>query len=194
MSDFQKNICSFNGFYRGKVLDNNDPLKRGRIKVEIYPMFKGLTADVLPWAVPAMPLFDGAADDAGYFAVPKVDSFVWCFFEAGEMHQPVFAFEAQTATKGIPSSAETNYPNRKVWKAASGVEIIYDDTAKTVIINAATEVDIVATTVNVTASNVNVIGGDVHVPNGDVTAKTISLINHVHINSGGIGDSGIPKA
>ena len=116
------------GNYRAKVVDVSDPLLAGRIKIQVYPVMKDIEAEDLPWAVPAMPLFSGAGAGYGSFCVPAMDSFVFCFFENGDMYQPVYFAEAQTGLHGIPASAKTNYPNRKVLKTKNGIEIIVDDT------------------------------------------------------------------
>jgi len=81
MVKFKKDKITLDGIYRGQVLDNDDSEKLGRIKVRIFSIFsEKIKAEHLPWAVPAMPLFSGSGLDFGYFAVPEVDSFVWCFF------------------------------------------------------------------------------------------------------------------
>jgi len=128
----------FPGIYRGKVLDNNDPLQYGRIKIQVYPMFTDITnATLLPWAVPASSLWDGAGDGIGSFVVPKVDTFVFVFFEQGDHYQPVYFAEAQTAQKGLPIDRATNYPNRKVKESSSGITFVTDDTAKTTEVHTA---------------------------------------------------------
>lgn len=130
----------FAGIYRAKVLDNDDPDKLGRIKVEIYPVLigeetarsldgvEGIAVDNLPWAVPAMPLFVGAGEGFGGFAIPEEDSFVFIFFEGGDVYQPVYFAEAQTGTKGLPPDRITNYPNRKIFQTKNGIVIYLDDT------------------------------------------------------------------
>jgi len=122
------------GNYRAKVLDNLDPLKLGRVKLEIYPILIGIEADFLPWATPAMPIFDGAGLNTGSFIVPKNDTMVYCFFENGDIYQPVFFAEATDGKKGLPTSREINYPNRKVWRTDSGIEVFIDDTEQEVYI------------------------------------------------------------
>ena len=120
---------SFPGIYRAKVLDNNDPEMLGRIKAQVYPMFADITdPELLPWAVPMAPIWDGAGDDIGHFAIPKVDSFVFVMFEAEDIYQPIYIGEAPTAQKGLPSELTMNYPNRKVVKSTSGITFIVDDT------------------------------------------------------------------
>jgi len=126
----------FPGIYRGKVLDNNDPSQYGRIKVQVYPMFTDIVDSVLlPWAVPAYPIWEGSGTGIGYFAVPDVNTFVFVFFEQGDVYQPVYFAEAPTAGMGLPTDRTVNYPNRKVLKTSSGITIIVDDTARHVRVN-----------------------------------------------------------
>jgi len=143
----------YNGIYRGKVLatDVSESDNVGRLKVEVYSMLVGedtardlaktgtsivgiATAD-LPWAKPAYPIFSGSGSGFGFFAVPEVDSFVFIFFEDGDIYQPVYFAEAPTATLGIPSSSQTNYPNRRVLKTKTGLEVIFDDQDESIKIN-----------------------------------------------------------
>jgi len=149
----------FNNMYRGKVLNNSDPEKLGRIRSEIYPMLIGKTTAKnldgvdgvetaqIPWAVPAMPLSSGAGDACGSFAVPSVGSFVFIFFEEGDINQPVYFAEAQTKQYGLPASRLPNYPNRKVVETSSGVKIIIDDSTGHVIITGAGDVVVQGTNV-----------------------------------------------
>lgn len=115
------------GNYRAKVEDNADPRQLGRIKARVYPYYTSIAVADLPWSVPAMPIFSGANDASGSFAVPEIGSWVWVFFEAGDHNQPVYFAEAQTAQKGLPSDRTTNYPKRRVFKTAGGITIYVDD-------------------------------------------------------------------
>ena len=149
----------FTGMYRGKVLSNSDSDQLGRIKAEVYPMLigtvtardfegvDGIAIADLPWAVPAMPLSSGAGDGYGSFAVPKVGSFVFIFFEEEDINQPVYFAEAQTKGHGLPASRLTNYPDRKVVETSSGVKIIIDDATGHVIITGAGDVVVQGTNV-----------------------------------------------
>lgn len=130
MIEFEKDKTKLDGIYRGQVLDNNDPEKLGRIKVRIFSVLsKKIKVEYIPWAVPAMPLFTGSGNDFGHFAVPEINSFVWCFFEAGDLYQPVYFAEAPTALHGIPVESVINYPNRRVMKTKNGIVIYIDDTS-----------------------------------------------------------------
>jgi len=122
----------FPGIYRARVEDNTDPDMIGRVRARAVPMFTGIITARLPWAVPAFGLFEGAGDNIGCITIPSVDSWVFVFFENGDMYQPVYFANAPTgkdSKKGIPSDlSDVNYPERKVWRTKSGVEIYIDDT------------------------------------------------------------------
>ena len=120
------------GNYRGKVVDVQDPDKKGRIKVQVYPFWPDIEAIYLPWCVPAMPLFEGAGNNVGSLIVPKVDTYVWVFFEAGDLYQPVYFAEANDFVHGIPIESATNYPDRKVRKTLGGLTWIVDDSVPSV--------------------------------------------------------------
>jgi len=127
--EFEKDSYKLKGFFRGKVLDNDDPDELGKIKVEVFSIFDGILAADLPWAVPAMPMFTGAGFDHGCFSVPEINSYVWCFFEQEDVYQPVYFAEALDGVHGLPTERTTNYPNRKVWKTKNGFVIYIDDTS-----------------------------------------------------------------
>lgn len=127
MINFRTDDLKFYRFYRARVLDNDDSLKLGRVKLNVLTLFDGISKDDLPWATPAMPLFTGSGSGYGNFAVPEVGSQVWCFFEAGDFNQPVYFAEAPDGVRGLPSERTTNYPYRKVFKSKNGVVIYIDD-------------------------------------------------------------------
>ena len=131
---FENKSQLFYGNYRALVIANNDPIQAGRKQARVLPMFYSAADSDLPWAVPAMPLFSGSGNNQGSFCVPDVGTYVWVFFEAGRITEPVFFAEASTATLGIPSDALTNYPNRHVIKSSGGIIVYIDDTTKTVTI------------------------------------------------------------
>ena len=159
---------TWSGIYRAKVLDNNDPDQYGRIKVQAYPMFEGITdPTLLPWAVPMFPIWDGAGIDKGYFAVPDIDTFVFVMFEEGDVYQPIYIGEAPTAQMGLPAERITNYPNRKVIKSSSGIIFYVDDT-----LNEVKMVHPTGTTITIdnlgqvtisSGTNVNIIGTNVNI-------------------------------
>ncbi|MBE3101080.1 MAG: hypothetical protein IMZ47_02275 [Firmicutes bacterium] len=167
MLDIKKDTLKFPGNYRGKVLDNVDPNQQGKIKVEIFGILDGISADDLPWAVPAHPIFSGAGVGFGYFAVPEINSNVWCFFEHGDVYQPVYFAEAPDGVHGLPTERTTNYPFSKVWKTKSGIIIHIDDSEKEIRVThpSGTFVEIDAT------GNITISGEDITVTGGAVVIE-----------------------
>jgi uncharacterized protein involved in type VI secretion and phage assembly len=131
MSDFSSvELKDLDKFYRGVVVDNNDPSEYGRIKINVFGVFDGIATEHIPWAKPATALFRGAGVGYGFFDVPEEGSYVWCFFEVGDIYQPVFFAAAPDGVHGLPSERTTNYPNRVVWKTKNDITIYIDDTDK----------------------------------------------------------------
>lgn len=173
-------MIKYSEFYRAKVLDNNDPDQLGRIKVEVYPMLlgketarlsqmtiDGIATEDLPWAVLAPSLFVGSGTSYGVFSVPEINTFVFVFFEAGDINQPIVFAEAPTATKGLPDSRLSNYPAKKVLRTKNGVEISIDDSNGNIAISSPGQLNIIVTgNVNlVTSGNANIEAS------GDITIK-----------------------
>jgi uncharacterized protein involved in type VI secretion and phage assembly len=73
----------FFGKYRGTIVDNVDPLKRGRLKVAVPQVLE----TVQVWALPCVPF---AGSDQGFYAMPDVGTGVWVEFEAGDPSFPIW--------------------------------------------------------------------------------------------------------
>jgi len=73
----------FFGKYRGKVVANEDPLKRGSVEV-LVPAVMG--RETL-WALPCAPY---AGPQLGFFAIPPVGGSVWVEFEGGRRDHPIW--------------------------------------------------------------------------------------------------------
>ncbi|WP_327351815.1 phage baseplate assembly protein V [Streptomyces sp. NBC_01304] len=72
------------GKFRGKVIDNNDPLRIGRVTVEVPDV---LGNEASTWALPCLP-FTGLK--AGQFVVPSKGAGVWVEFEQGDPSYPIW--------------------------------------------------------------------------------------------------------
>lgn len=127
-TDDLKKSTEFFGIYRGKVIDNVDPNKLGRIKIQVYPMFSGISTTDVPWAIPAYSISEGSGSGIGNFAVPELNTLVYVFFEEGDVYQPVYFLEAPSAVHGLPTERLINYPNRKVLKTRGGFLVYFDET------------------------------------------------------------------
>jgi hypothetical protein len=75
----------FYGKYRGTVLSNVDPERRGRLLVQVPDVY-GLFPST--WALPCVPL---SGLQTGVYAVPPPGAKVWVEFEHGDPDYPVVA-------------------------------------------------------------------------------------------------------
>ena len=73
------------GKYRGQVIDNNDPMQLGRIKVNVPPV---LGEGRMSWAMPCVPY---GGPGVGIFAIPPVGANVWVEFEGGDTDHPIWS-------------------------------------------------------------------------------------------------------
>lgn len=73
------------GKYRGKVFNNLDPQRRGRIQVSVPAIYGQNT---LNWAAPCVPY---AGPQQGVFMVPPIGANVWVEFEGGDIDYPIWA-------------------------------------------------------------------------------------------------------
>jgi hypothetical protein len=180
--ELQRDDFNCSGLYRGSVLDTNDPLKLGRIKVNVFGLFDTIAAANLPWAVPMQPVGSGAGAGYGIFSVPEVGSTVFVMFEGGDVYQPVYIGSAPDGVHGLPSEKNTNYPNRRIIKTKAGIVVYIDDTdqkirithptGKYVEMNISGDVIIDAADITITGSGeINIDGvGDVN-----ITGATVNL-------------------
>ena len=76
---------SFFGKYRGKVANNLDPMKLGRLQVEA-PAVLGMGRT--SWAMPCVPY---AGMQVGLFAMPPIGANVWVEFEGGDPDYPIWS-------------------------------------------------------------------------------------------------------
>jgi uncharacterized protein involved in type VI secretion and phage assembly len=86
------------GKYRGRVVDNADPQKQGRLKLLVPSVLAGTETD---WANPVLAF--GGTPDTGLFLLPEVDAEVWVEFEEGNLSLPLwsgFAWPAGQASGG----------------------------------------------------------------------------------------------
>lgn len=78
-------MSQFFGKYRGKVVNNIDPMQLARVQVSVPAV---LGEGRLSWAMPSVP-YAGAG--VGFFAIPPVDASVWVEFEGGDTDYPIWS-------------------------------------------------------------------------------------------------------
>lgn len=91
-----KRPLDYTGFYRGKVVDVEDPKKRGRVRVWIPDLMDGKIEDNTGfWVLPANNMFVGnieaqdiGMDDCGSSFVPPKGAHVIIFFEDHDFNKP----------------------------------------------------------------------------------------------------------
>ena len=71
------------GKFRGRVLQNLDPLRLGRIQAEV-PSISGMMPNR---CMPCVPY----AKDVGDIAIPPVGTNVWIEFEGGDLNYPIWS-------------------------------------------------------------------------------------------------------
>ncbi len=93
------------GKYRGVVVDNDDPDRRGRLKLKVPAVLGQLEL----WAMPCVPF---AGDEVGLFSLPNSGDGVWVEFEAGDPSHPIWT-GCFWAKDELP---EVSGPDERVWK------------------------------------------------------------------------------
>jgi uncharacterized protein involved in type VI secretion and phage assembly len=78
-------MTTYYGKYRGKVENNIDPQRLGRIQVSVPSV---LGDGQLSWAMPCTPY---GGSQVGWFALPPVNSSVWVEFEEGDPDYPIWS-------------------------------------------------------------------------------------------------------
>lgn len=112
------------GMYRAFVVDNNDPEKCGRLKLEIPQIYGKEIHDYWAWSFGM-----SAGTNVGFFAVPNVGDMVWVAFENGDPAYPIWSY-GHFAQNDLMEKAKSDYPQKKVFRTTSGNQITSDDKNK----------------------------------------------------------------
>jgi hypothetical protein len=95
----------------GFVVDNDDPKKLGRCKVNVLSVYDGVPTEDLPWAAPE---FGFVGSTMGSFIVPPVGAIVNVYFNRGEIYLPVYTTKVATK-KNLPSRKDIDYPDTMIF-------------------------------------------------------------------------------
>ena len=118
--------------YQGIVVDNNDPLKIGRVRVRVSQFLpeEAISSSHCPWAVMRRPSGFGGQSERSDFFIPSVGSKVLVQFSGGEIYSPIYeTCPPDNLTKIADMS--THYPNRCGWKDNDGSSLVIDFTDHT---------------------------------------------------------------
>ena len=111
------NYKKYYGKYRGKVIDNIDPLFIGRIIAEV-PAIPGSLTNF------AMPCTPYAGPGVGFYAIPPIGADVWIEFEGGDPNFPIWV----GCFWGVPGEAPLGapVPELKIFKTEFITTIMSD--------------------------------------------------------------------
>jgi hypothetical protein len=113
--------------YLGKVVDNNDPLKLGRVKCEIQGLLVG-PKEKLPWIAQRTLSSMGGKLGRGSFVVPDIGSELEIIFPYCDIYIGFYIGHWQSSTTHL-TDFDANYPN--MWGLVDqGFKIIYNNQTK----------------------------------------------------------------
>ena len=120
---------SYLGKYRGVVEDNNDPTKRGRLKVRVPAV---LGAEKV-WAMPCVAY---AGDGMGSYLQPERGSGCWIEFEGGDPSYPIWVgcFWADNQLPKNETGTEAS-PPLKIIRSKQGLMVTMDDGGQTISVS-----------------------------------------------------------
>ncbi len=104
LEETRMDVRRYFGKYRGTVLNNIDPLSRGRLMVSV-PDVLGLAPST--WALPCVPL---AGAQNGFYAMPIIGSGVWIEFEQGDLDFPIWVGCFWGSAAEVPSMSRVAPP------------------------------------------------------------------------------------
>lgn len=134
----RKQQTSYYGKYRAFVVDNQDPEKRGRIRLNIPSVLGEATSD---WALPAVAY--GGAEGFGTLHVPPPGAQIMAEFLEGDPSAPVWAATFWRQTSEMP--AEYTGPSTKIVKTEAGHFLTFEDKegAETVTLHSSAKAEVV---------------------------------------------------
>lgn len=99
--------------FLGEVMEVEDPLFKGRIKVKVFGKFDDIPVEDMPWSHPGMNSTGGSDTGGGFFSVPKVGSIVSIKFDQGNIYHPEY-FCNQEISDEVKTEIEGSYANAHV--------------------------------------------------------------------------------
>lgn len=104
----------FDDHWTGKVIDNEDPLHMGRVKIRILGYYNEISDAAIPWALPEATYLGSTK---GTLIVPEVNTVVRGYFDQGDDQKPIYTAIAPSidnyATSQMLENIEEalDYPN-----------------------------------------------------------------------------------
>jgi hypothetical protein len=101
----------------GEVVDVEDTLKIGRVKIKVYGLFDVIPTADIPWAYPGNNTSGGSVTGGGFLSVPKKGAIVSVKFDQGNLYHPEYFFNQQISDE-VKAEIENSYANAHI--------IVYD--------------------------------------------------------------------
>ena len=92
------------GKYRGTVVNNIDPMQKGRLQVQVPDV---LGVGMSSWAMPCVPL---TGPQMGTYFLPLICSGVWVEFEGGDPDYPIWTGGFWGSAAEVPTLALAGLP------------------------------------------------------------------------------------
>lgn len=96
-------------FFKGRVVDVNDPLKIGRIRVYVNGVHKNLEPTTIPWSLGANSCFSGS--NSGGIDIPPLNSRVWVLFCSEDLYSSLYFGASRDLSKQLGPEFLEDYPN-----------------------------------------------------------------------------------
>lgn len=111
------------GKFRGTVVVNVDPLRQGRIQVQVPDVLGSVPSS---WAMPCLPV---AGPQMGQYVVPPVGAGVWVEFEQGDPSFPIWTGCWYGSQAEVPAAALLGPPvtPNMVLQTVAGHHILLSD-------------------------------------------------------------------
>lgn len=97
----------FYGKYRGTVVNNIDPMLRGRLLVTVPDAIGPVPSS---WAEPCVPLAGPTGPPMGVYMVPVIGAGVWVEFEQGDVSRPIWVGCRWGGSSDVPPLAHAGLP------------------------------------------------------------------------------------
>ncbi|PYR72029.1 MAG: hypothetical protein DMF86_24730 [Acidobacteria bacterium] len=164
----------FYGKYRGFVVDNADPQKRGRLRVTVPSVLGDVVSG---WALPCAPY--GGHAGRGFFFIPEKKDGVWVEFESGLLEFPVwvgtFFSQPGGTTEAPPPGNSQSPPTSKIIKTAKHtIELADADNSEAIIVTDSTNKN----TITIDKNGVLIVDGNgnkVKLESGGVTIESSKI-------------------
>lgn len=92
------------GKYRGMVLNNVDPMQKGRLLIQVPDV---LGPSISSWAMPCVPI---AGTQMGTYMIPIIGAGVWVEFEGGDPDYPIWTGCFWGSAAEVPALALAGNP------------------------------------------------------------------------------------